>query len=88
MQELSFIVACAFAILCLVLPAAWHIRSKNSGTLLYLAWSLTGNLIYFVNAIVWAGNIGNPAPIWCDICTFSSLSQENMALTHLEKPQN
>ncbi|KIM26532.1 hypothetical protein M408DRAFT_330503 [Serendipita vermifera MAFF 305830] len=67
MRELPFTVACGFAILCLLLPAAWHIRSRNSGTLLYLAWSLTGNIIYFVNSIVWAENIRNPAPIWCDI---------------------
>jgi len=67
MRDLPFVLGCAFAIVCLLLPAAWHVRSKNSGTLLYLAWSLTGNLVYFVNAIVWAGNIENPAPIWCDI---------------------
>ena len=74
MRELPFTLACGFAIICLLLPAAWHVRSKNSGTLLYLAWSLTGNLIYLVNAIVWAGNIDNPAPIWCDICGFSRYS--------------
>lgn len=68
MRELPFTLGCGLAIICLLLPAAWHIRSKNSGTLLYLTWSLTGNLIYFVNAIVWAENIDNPAPIWCDIC--------------------
>lgn len=72
MRELPFIIACGFATVLLLLPAPWHIRSKNSGTLLYIFWSLTGNVIYFVNAIVWNGNIRNPAPIWCDIGQFFS----------------
>jgi pheromone a factor receptor len=86
MRELPFIVGCASAIVCLLLPAAWHVRSKNSGTLLYLAWSLIGNLIYFVNSIAWAGNIGNPAPIWCDICAFSNSNSETWYQTDLKKP--
>ncbi|KAG8817753.1 a-factor receptor [Serendipita sp. 400] len=69
MRELAFTIGCAFAILLLLLPSPWHIRSKNPGTLLYIAWSLTANVIYFVNSIVWRGNIRNPAPVWCDIAT-------------------
>lgn len=70
MRELPFITACAFAIVMLLVPAAWHVRSRNSGIILYIAWSLTGNVIYFVNSIIWAGNLRNPSPIWCDICMF------------------
>jgi len=70
MRELPFITACALAIVMLLLPATWHVRSRNSGIILYVAWSLTGNIIYFVNSIIWAGNLRNPSPIWCDICMF------------------
>jgi hypothetical protein len=67
MRELPFILACGFAILMLTLSSPWHIRNKNTGSLLYIFWSFTGNLIYFVDAIVWSENIRNPAPVWCDI---------------------
>ncbi|KAG8809463.1 a-factor receptor, partial [Serendipita sp. 399] len=80
MRELAFTLGCALAILCLLLPfpslIPLPLRSKsrnrhppNPGTLLYFAWSLTGNLIYLVHSIVWNGNIRNPSPIWCDIAT-------------------
>ncbi|PVF96424.1 STE3-like pheromone receptor [Serendipita vermifera] len=69
MRELPFVMGCAVAMILLLLPAAWHIRSRNSGTIIYIGWSLVGNLIYFVNSIVWAGNLRNPAPVWCDIST-------------------
>lgn len=69
MAETPFIVACFFAIIMLILPAAWHIRARNASTLLYIFWSLVGNVIYFVNSLVWRGNIRNPAPVWCDIST-------------------
>jgi pheromone a factor receptor len=70
MRELAFAVACGLALLLLILPAPWHIKSRNSGTLLYIGWAFIGNLTYLVNAIVWNGNLLNPAPVWCDIGAF------------------
>ncbi|KIM26530.1 hypothetical protein M408DRAFT_72477 [Serendipita vermifera MAFF 305830] len=69
MRELAFAVACGLAVGLLVTSAPWHVKSRNSGTLLYIGWALVGNLIFLVNTVVWNGNISNPAPIWCDIAT-------------------
>lgn len=69
MRQLAFAVACGLAVGLLLLAAPWHVKSRNSGTILYIGWALVGNLIFLVNAIVWNGNISNPAPIWCDIGT-------------------
>ncbi|KAH6890865.1 pheromone A receptor-domain-containing protein [Coprinopsis sp. MPI-PUGE-AT-0042] len=49
------------------LPLPWHLQAWNSGTCAYMVWTGTGCLILFINSLVWAGNISNPAPIWCDI---------------------
>ena len=43
--------------------AAW-----NTGTCLYMIWTGIGCLIGFINSIVWNRNVGNWAPVWCDIC--------------------
>ncbi|KAH7325450.1 GPCR fungal pheromone mating factor, partial [Rhizoctonia solani] len=57
--------ALALALLLLVLPT--HVRTRNSGTLLFIGWTFTTTLVFFVNSLVWAGNLSNPAPVWCDI---------------------
>ena len=61
---LGFIVCC--------IPLPWHIQVWNSGTCAYIVWTAMACLIEFVNCIVWKGNVNNPAPVWCDICEFSS----------------
>ncbi|KAG8835259.1 a-factor receptor [Serendipita sp. 399] len=67
MRELPFVVACGLSLALLILPAPWHIKARNSGTLIFIFWAFLGNLIYLVNAIVWSNNVRNPAPVWCDI---------------------
>ncbi|KAK7046047.1 a-factor receptor [Paramarasmius palmivorus] len=32
-----------------------------------MIWTAALCLVDFVNSIVWAGNVNNPAPVWCDI---------------------
>nr|ANB67034.1 pheromone receptor [Agrocybe salicacicola] len=56
------------AILVLV-PLPWHWRARNVSTLSIIFWLFTVDVIYGINAIVWAGNIRNPIPVWCDITT-------------------
>ncbi|KAF8174227.1 GPCR fungal pheromone mating factor, partial [Pholiota molesta] len=56
------------AILALI-PAIWHWRSRNVAILALIFWLSLSNLISFVNTIVWAGNVRNPIPVWCDITT-------------------
>jgi hypothetical protein len=51
-----------------VLPGAWHWRSRNISTLSIIAWLALGNLSLFVNTLVWADNYRDWSPIWCDIC--------------------
>ncbi|KAJ7585914.1 fungal pheromone STE3G-protein-coupled receptor [Mycena floridula] len=52
-----------------LIPLTWHFQAWNSGTCYYMVWSSLACLNQFVNSIVWAGNINNPAPVWCDIST-------------------
>ena len=57
-----------------VLPGAWHWRSRNISTLSIIAWLALGNLSLFVNTLVWADNYRDWSPIWCDICMSSTRS--------------
>ncbi|KAF8963261.1 STE3-like pheromone receptor [Flammula alnicola] len=50
-----------------LIPLPWHIQAWNSGTCAFMIWTGTACLIGFVNSLVWAGNVDNPAPVWCDI---------------------
>ncbi|KAJ6528901.1 GPCR fungal pheromone mating factor [Mycena capillaripes] len=49
------------------LPHHW--RVKNLATLSIIAWLSAYNLIYGVNALIWAGNAEIHVPVWCDIAT-------------------
>ncbi|KAI0315009.1 STE3-like pheromone receptor [Amylostereum chailletii] len=50
-----------------LIPLSWHASAWNAGTCMYMFWVSTTCLAEFINAIVWKGNLLNPAPIWCDI---------------------
>lgn len=66
-QYTAYTVISGISLILILLPLPWHFGARNYGTLLYIAWTFVGNLIFFVNSIIWRGNMGNPAPIWCDI---------------------
>jgi len=66
-ETYAYTVMTAIGMLLVLLPLPWHWQARNSGTLLYIFWAFVGNLNYFVNSIIWRGNMGNPAPVWCDI---------------------
>lgn len=68
MRDPIFTALCALAIVLLLLPLPWHLKARNTGTLLYVGWTILGNIVFLVNSIVWSGNLNNPAPVWCDIC--------------------
>ncbi|KAF9522218.1 GPCR fungal pheromone mating factor [Crepidotus variabilis] len=55
-------------VLCLI-PLPWHIQAWNAGTCAFMVWVALWCLNGFVNALVWRGNLNNPAPVWCDIST-------------------
>ncbi|KAF9261033.1 STE3-domain-containing protein [Marasmius fiardii PR-910] len=60
----------AFSFLGLVLvtiPLPWHLEAWNTGTCCFMIWAAVANLNYFVNSIVWHGEVSNFSPVWCDI---------------------
>jgi hypothetical protein len=58
-------------IMCLI-PLKWHLRLGNTGACLYMLWAGIGCLNWFINSIIWRDDAINRAPVWCDICEFSS----------------
>ncbi|KIJ64368.1 hypothetical protein HYDPIDRAFT_154822 [Hydnomerulius pinastri MD-312] len=69
MQNPSLPAAAFLAAILVLVPLPWHWRARNIGTLAIMAWLFVLNLIYGINTIVWAGNVNNPVPVWCDITT-------------------
>ena len=35
-----------------------------------MIWTSLACLVEFVNSLLWAGNVKNNLPIWCDICEY------------------
>ena len=52
-----------------LIPFSWHLQASNIGTCAYMFWVSFACLIEFVNSLVWAGNLDNNIPVWCDIGT-------------------
>nr|BDD37067.1 pheromone receptor [Rhizopogon roseolus] len=69
MQYPSLPAGAFIAAVLVLIPLPWHWRARNIGTLAIIAWLFIVNMIYGINAILWAGNVDNPAPVWCDITT-------------------
>ncbi|KIJ08355.1 hypothetical protein PAXINDRAFT_88958 [Paxillus involutus ATCC 200175] len=69
MQNPALPVGAFLAAILVLVPLPWHWRARNIGTLAIIAWLFVLNLIYGINSIVWAGNVNNPVPVWCDITT-------------------
>ena len=67
--NIAFQIIAPLSMILVLLPLPWHWSAGNVGTVLYIAWSFLGSLVFFVNSIIWDGNLSNPAPVWCDIST-------------------
>ncbi|KAG9005593.1 a-factor receptor [Tulasnella sp. 427] len=65
----TFPVFAALGMVFISLPAYWHFKSRNVGTILFITWTFLGNLNGFVNSIAWAGNTHTPPWFWCDLST-------------------
>ncbi|KZT37710.1 STE3-domain-containing protein [Sistotremastrum suecicum HHB10207 ss-3] len=52
-----------------LIPMPWHLHAWNAGTCLFMTYVALGCLIHFINSIVWADNLLDPAPVYCDITT-------------------
>jgi hypothetical protein len=55
------------AALLVLIPLPRQIRARNIATISLTWWFFGSCLIASVNAIVWAGNVNDPIPVWCDI---------------------
>ncbi|PPQ94357.1 hypothetical protein CVT25_000685 [Psilocybe cyanescens] len=53
----------------LILAIPWHWRTGNVATLSIIAWLFITNMIYAIDAVIWAGNVSIVATVWCDIST-------------------
>ncbi|KIL55876.1 hypothetical protein M378DRAFT_560049 [Amanita muscaria Koide BX008] len=50
-----------------LIPLSWHLQAWNVGTCAFMIWTSLACLFEFINSLVWAGNVLNPVPVWCDI---------------------
>ncbi|KAF7324085.1 Pheromone B alpha 1 receptor [Mycena kentingensis (nom. inval.)] len=62
-----------------VIPLSWHLEVWNIGTCMYMLYTALACLIFFVDSIVWRGNIIDWAPAWCDFSTYV-LAGYNLAI--------
>ena len=60
-------IALGLALVLITISAPPHFRARNTGTILYIFWIFTTNLIFLINRIIWHDHVRNVAPIWCDI---------------------
>ncbi|KAF8145119.1 pheromone A receptor-domain-containing protein [Mycena galopus ATCC 62051] len=52
-----------------LVPLPWHFQAWNSGTCLFMIWTALSCLNAFINSVIWANNVEDVAPVWCDIST-------------------
>lgn len=62
-----------------LIPLPWHWGARNVAMLSTIVWLFVSNIIYAIDAIIWAGNVADSAPVWCDITTKLQVGT-NMAL--------
>ncbi|KAL1730136.1 pheromone A receptor-domain-containing protein, partial [Schizophyllum commune] len=50
-----------------LLPVPFALQVWNTGACALAAWTATACLLSFINSVVWAGNVMDTVPVWCDI---------------------
>ncbi|KAL1741341.1 pheromone receptor, partial [Schizophyllum fasciatum] len=60
------IVAFLAAVLAL-LPIPFTLQAWNTGACALAVWAAAACLLSFINSVVWAGNVVDAVPVWCDI---------------------
>jgi len=66
------------AALSVFLALPWHWRARNVATVGMIVWLFMTNMIYAVDAVIWADHVDDVATLWCDI---SPSSHRVFALT-------
>nr|DBA11500.1 TPA_inf: STE3 [Pseudozyma hubeiensis] len=51
----------------ILLPFAWHVKSRNVGTIMLSVWLMLGNLDNFIDSMVWWNTTADLAPGYCEI---------------------
>ncbi|GFZ49116.1 hypothetical protein JCM24511_06866 [Saitozyma sp. JCM 24511] len=67
MHDLGLTIFSGLGMVLVLLPLPMHLRAGNAGTVFNIAWLFAGNLVFFVNTIIWWDSDANIAPVWCDI---------------------
>ncbi|BFZ59309.1 a-factor receptor [Saitoella coloradoensis] len=67
--NIAFSVLTGLGIVCAITPAAWHWKNRNVPALCLIFWVTLSNTIYFINSLIWHGNIWTEwsGTVWCDI---------------------
>jgi hypothetical protein len=72
--------AATLAVVSLLVLLPTQIRVRNVAILSLLIYAALASLTCVVNTLVWAGNVRDVAPIWCDICESPSGSADTCVL--------
>ena len=73
MPELVVGLSIATVLMLLLLPS--QLRVGNVAILALIFGTFFVNLAYLINMCIWATNVRNVAPVWCDIGASLSLSR-------------
>src|ERR1700760_1453504 len=86
-QYPEFVAASAICCVIILLPISSHWKARNVATLSMIAWLFTVNFYRTVNSIIWANNVDELIPVWCDISTcHRSLTDHACNVTDLLLP--
>lgn len=71
MRHPGYPICALLGLLAVLLPSPWHWRARNISTLGLIFWLSITNLTIIINSLLWADNIVDRSPVWCDICEHS-----------------
>ncbi|KIJ64363.1 hypothetical protein HYDPIDRAFT_112361 [Hydnomerulius pinastri MD-312] len=63
-----------------LIPVIWYFRARNIAAVAIGTWLSVTNIIYAVDALIWAQDFDIKASVWCDICTTSFITGSHFAL--------
>jgi pheromone a factor receptor len=67
MRHPEFLAAAGLASVLILIPLPAQVRVHNVALLVLIVGTFFINVISIVNTLVWAGNVRDVAPVWCDI---------------------
>ena len=71
------------AAILVLIPLPRQIRARNIASIAIIFWFFEHCLVSGINAIVWAGNVNDSAPSWCDLSEAFCNSFNHHALTEI-----